>query len=391
MRRRLPLCGAAIALAAAGGAALAMDPPHDGVAVSGITTPVGCTSCHVHSGPGTGYTANASQANLCNSCHANATTGRFGWPWTSTDQAVPGAGGDHHRWDAPAASADHEAVVPDPASNPALSTLLQGMATRITGNGGNLSCSVCHDEHVGNVVSSGNGGYVTDGWPSAGTLHLSPVTHVGAGSGVVTSSLAVPGSTPPQKSYTIQIVAGGAPGAATFQASYDNGLTFQPAQPTATSAVALNGDAGVTVAFPSGSFVSGDTYAFYLSYPMLRYPNQLSGHGSALCKACHPARFQSNVRARGEDPAYPANGVNLFSHPVDEVFGNNAYGADDWGNGCSGVANCQGRILDAGGANQGAAMPASQVLGLDAAGAVHCMSCHYPHGADSSSLSVSSR
>ncbi|HZZ83292.1 MAG TPA: hypothetical protein VFE30_02050 [Anaeromyxobacteraceae bacterium] len=386
-----------LALLAAAGVAYAMDPPHSGVVVGGAApTGVQCTSCHVaHNALGTSLTSDASQGNLCNGkCHANTTTQCsgstcFGFPWTSNAQAVPGGGGDHHRWDAPANSADHDATVPDPttAPNATVQQLMSDMVARINRNGGKISCSVCHDQHDGVIGSSGSG---TDGYASAGTVHLSPVSLTGTGTGTVTPSLAVAGSTPPQKGYTLKIVAGGAAGTATFAASYDNGFSYYAAQTTSTSPVALPADANVKAAF-SGTFTAGALYSFYLSYPMLRYPNQLSGKGSQLCVACHPVRNQTALRARGEDATYPANGSNVFSHPVNEPFGTNAYKANDRGSGCSGATNCQNTILDPGGANQSATTPVSQLIDLDANGNVHCMSCHYPHNADSSSLSTNPR
>jgi len=312
-------------------------------------------------------------------------TGNFGFPWTSNTQAVPGAGGDHHRWDAPAASADHDAVSPDPALYPE-------MSRRISANGGKISCSVCHDQHDGATITGGG----TDGYGGSGTPHLSAVAVVVAnsGGGTVTPSLAVTGSTPSQKSYTIKIVAAGTAGPSgppSFQVSFDNGLSYQSTQvASTTSAMALNGDANVKVAF-SGYFTMTAAWSFYFSYPMLRYPNRVSGNGSQLCKACHPARFQSAVRARGEDPSYVPDGTRYFSHPVAEALGNNAYKTNDRGAGCSGAAACQNAILDPGGANQAPSTPASQLVALDSNGNVHCMSCHYPHNADSSSLSVNAR
>jgi len=384
--------------------AYAMDPPHSAVAVAGAApSGVQCTSCHVaHNSLGTALTSERSQSNLCNSCHINSATSCngapcFGFPWTSNAQSVPGAGGDHHRWDALATSTDHDATIPDPATAPnaTVQQLMTDMVTRINRNNGRISCSVCHDQHDGVAGSSGSG---TDGYASAGTIHLSAVSLTGTGTGTVTPSLATAGSTPPQKGYTVKIVGPGATGTsaaagtATFQASYDNGYSYFGTQTSSTTALALNSDTNVKVAFSStGTFTVGAQSSFYLSYPMLRYPNQLAGNGSQLCIACHPVRNQTALRARGEDAAYPADGNNVFSHPVGEAFGTNAYKANDRGSGCSGAANCQSTILDPSGASQTASTPGYQLIDLDANGNVQCMSCHYPHNADSSSLSVNPR
>ncbi len=342
------------------GRATAMDPPHTGVTVQGMTTPIGCSSCHmVHNALGGALTNQKTEVNLCNSCH---TTSNFGFP---------GGGGDHHRWDAPAVSPDHDAVVPDATAYPE-------MAIRVVHAGNKISCAVCHDQHDGATVS----GSSTDGYAAAGGQHVSQVAQSGSGLGTMTP-VAV-STTAPAKSYVLVFTAGGAVGSAAWQVSFDNGLSFGETQLTAAGPMALDSSVSVTFDSSAGPFVTGEQYSFYVAYPLLRYPNQKNGQGSQLCNACHPARVQSALRARGDDLGYLPDGVRTFSHPVGEVLGQNPYAANDRGTG-------QGAILDASGSSQSAVMPPSQRISLDVSGSVHCGSCHYPHNADSSSISVNPR
>ena len=135
--KRILAAAAACALGAAF-AALAGDAPHDLSASPAID----CNTCHVpHRAAGGTLTTQSGNANLCQSCHVSQTG--FGFPWTDADQAVPGAGGHSHRWDAPAVNAAFGAAAPSSTE----------MAKRIFE--GNLSCSACHDQHKG---ASANGG-----------------------------------------------------------------------------------------------------------------------------------------------------------------------------------------------------------------------------------------
>jgi predicted CXXCH cytochrome family protein len=134
MNVRRPLATAAVAALAlaAGRLALATDAPHNAA-----NLPNTCKDCHVlHSAPGAQLTKDASNANLCLSCHQTKTNPTVA-NWQTGDQATPGTSGSSHRWDAAAVTPAKGATPPTNA------TLLQALA-----NGTTLQCSTCHDQHT---------------------------------------------------------------------------------------------------------------------------------------------------------------------------------------------------------------------------------------------------
>lgn len=115
-----------IAMLVAGTGAYALDPPHGETAVPIME----CDSCHIgHNAPGASLTSTAGNANLCFSCHVSGGQASA-LPLLSTEQAVPGTSGVHHRWDA---------VTPVPSNTE--------MARRLE-NGTTIMCSTCHDQHL---------------------------------------------------------------------------------------------------------------------------------------------------------------------------------------------------------------------------------------------------
>jgi predicted CXXCH cytochrome family protein len=356
-------------------AALAADAPHD---ASSVPT-TGCTTCHtMHNAPGGSLTNTAGAANLCASCHSKR-SGVFGFPWTSSDQAIPSLVGNHHRWDAPADSPSRGASVP----------LNAEMSIRIEKAGGDVSCGICHDVHSG-----------AKNFPAGSTQHLSvtlgaPLARLtGAGTGTV--AVTSVGATALAKGYTIRIALGGAVGTATFQVSNDNGTSWWGWDPllnggaggwaTARVAgrpipldgvVALN-DPNVVVTF-SGSFVGGtppDRFqGFYVSYPALRMAN---GSGE-MCEDCHRSWVQTALRVEGNDPAHVPDGVNVFSHPTGPgVTLSKPYDRTQGANGA---------ILEPSGVEQGGAGDGIRTNDLVLyGGEVRCLTCHYPHNSDSNGL-----
>ncbi len=120
--------------------AFAIDPPHS------TTQSVYCNSCHsIHKASGTGLTSNASNANLCLSCHVSggtASTKRF----DATMQATPGSKGTSHRWDAamPATSDPNNQYGLKAAADLTNSALKSKLGTY----GNIVTCSVCHNQHA---------------------------------------------------------------------------------------------------------------------------------------------------------------------------------------------------------------------------------------------------
>jgi predicted CXXCH cytochrome family protein len=117
----------ALLLSFATGSAYTLDSPHNSYAVP----PISCTQCHVvHGAPGGALTKTAGNANLCFSCHVSGEQAAA-YELLSTEQAVQGVSGVHHRWDA---------TVPSPE------LIDTAMKNRLDGDT-DLMCSTCHDQH----------------------------------------------------------------------------------------------------------------------------------------------------------------------------------------------------------------------------------------------------
>ncbi|MBI3185631.1 MAG: hypothetical protein HYZ28_26125 [Myxococcales bacterium] len=343
----------------------AMDPPH----WAGTELDFSCKSCHTfHNAPGMTLTSVAGNANLCQSCHVNrpgadAGTGIFGFPWTSGDQAVPGSQGKSHRWDAVAENPDFGAKAP----------LDLRMSKRI--EGGKISCSVCHDQHNGATLNSQGASQYTS--YAAGDWNAPLGFDAGTDARL---SLQTPAAGSNAKAYQLKVVTGGGVGTARFVLSNDNGRSWfgwiLPSGPwdsavstgklTAASNVELNDSptSNVKVGF-SGTMAVGDQWRFYLSYPMLRIRND----ASQLCEECHRERVMDAgmVECCGD-------GGFVFSHPVGVPLSGPSI--RDGGS----ILDVNGMAQDAGGDSKG-----HNDLRLDPNGLVRCMTCHYPHGADSNS------
>jgi hypothetical protein len=344
--------------------AAALDAPHDKSYL-----PNNCQECHqLHNALGDSLTSQVTITDACMSCHSThgGANHRLGFPWTSTDQAVAGVSGVHHRWDAAAINAGVGATTP---SDPEMSSRLVG---------GRLECTVCHNQHAANKAfvptTSMNSSF------AVGTAY--PETNAGGGTGTLTiQSINAANALP--RGYRLRVVSAG-----NVALSHDAGLTwFRPTTNTGASWVAdaatpVGGpystatdlaldDPAVVVRLATGAAVN-DYWDFYVSFPMLRSAN-LSG---SMCLSCHQDRAQGHVYV--EDGG---DGVKVFSHPVQEALGANGRGYD------------RAVPLDADGgvqASNGDANATNDLL-LGSGNVVGCTSCHAPHNADSNSLTVDPR
>jgi predicted CXXCH cytochrome family protein len=378
-RSILPVVALALVLSAAPGRAL--DAPHDASA----SPPTTCTLCHVpHSAPGGTLTSAYGNPNLCFSCHNLPNVGtRLGFPWTAADEAVPGAGGRSHPWDALVTSSGHGARPP----------LNAEMAKRI--DSGRLTCSVCHDQH-GTALQYARGA-AQHVFTADGKLAIGSTLTRTAGGGTGTLGLtSVAGPTASRsgarpRAYLIRIASGGSAGSATYAVSWDNGRTWSTPAAT-TSPVALDTDEGgaaVTVSF-AGSFNAGDQWKqFTVAYPFLRASNL----NSAMCEDCHRDRVQSAACVEGSAGATTGAGDSCattagiaYSHPSGVgVMLQQTYDR---------VAGGVPQPLDVNGATQGGSGGdplGTNKLVFDAANQVRCLTCHAAHNADSNSLSEDPR
>lgn len=68
----------------------------------------------------------------------------------------------------------------------------------------------------------------------------------------------------PRDAYNVigKIIAGGTVGTATFQISFDGGVTYSQTYATAASVSAFAASTGLTLTFVAGTYVAGDTYTF---------------------------------------------------------------------------------------------------------------------------------
>lgn len=121
----------------------ALDPPHDS---SNPLEPVNCNSCHVlHNAPGTSLTKNASNANLCMSCHVDP----GGWasekPFNTNMEAVPGTRGQSHSWSGamPGSSSPNNQYGLR-ARNDLTSSAIRAQLTKFSDV---ATCSCCHNQH----------------------------------------------------------------------------------------------------------------------------------------------------------------------------------------------------------------------------------------------------
>jgi predicted CXXCH cytochrome family protein len=345
----------------------AADAPHD-------NDDALCSNCHMaHNAPGASLTTKEGNFNLCNSCHLNSTN--FGFKgWTVSIQAVPGASGRSHRWDA---DASNRGATPPSAASGLVDE--QEMGKRL--DGGKLMCSTCHDVHDADSQPVSGRGRQT----------VSDVTKIGALPSPGTGALSVAGTVDPgatAKGYLVDVVAAGAETTARYRLSNDNAKSwFGCTAPTtytyvawdgvaangcqAGSSVPLNDGANVSVTFGVGTYQVGDRFAFYVSYPFVR-ANETSGK---MCVICHKDRNMSAANVQGSGmhagtgaPIVP--GTTVFHHPVFEQ---------------QSVAP-----LDATGvvqAGEGDGNPSNDLV-VDGQSRVTCLSCHRVHSAESNSLST---
>jgi hypothetical protein len=290
-------------------------------------------------------------------------------------QATVGGSGTSHRWDAPAASLG---ATPPSASSSDPDEAAMGELL----DAGRLQCSTCHDQH--------NNSDGTTGLPlpssGRGTQHRSLVTKRTALASTGSVAVTAAPSGMAAKAYLLEITTQGAVGTARFRWSNDGGATWMQ-ENLLTAAIVPLSDA-VALAFTNGgggtSFVAGERFTFYVSYPYLRVDL------TRMCLICHKDRHMHwqdvEGRSDGRLGASIVLGTTVFSHPVGQPLGANGRGYDRVG----------GILEPGGGVQGGAGDDGNRSNDLvtstgDAGGLVGCTSCHHPHNADSNSLTSDPR
>jgi hypothetical protein len=365
MRRVIGRWTVVIALALPA-SAWATDPPH----WSSTSIDIDCTSqCHVlHQAEGTGLTANASNVNLCQSCHRPAGIA-IDLQINDADKAVPGVGGTSHAFDAAAVNSGLQTQLPTDTE----------MSARVMND--NIVCSTCHDQHDTGAVFGGD----------SRISNARQVTSFGSTGAVV------PGGTytdTPGVWYLVEIAVAGDQDNAAFRYSKDNGTTWFPADccpriegscvavdtancTPATGSTPVTLDSNVEITFAAGNYSVasgfGDRWEFNAAWPFLR--STLGEGGSAICAQCHQAWIMDH------NAVELWNGGAYKSHPVGVALNANGEGYD------------RSVPLDGNGADQGGggvdANATNDLLLFDSPNdLVECMTCHGVHYVDSNTLTV---
>lgn len=363
----------AVAVSALCRVAVAGDAPHDGSQDASFTSGL-CAACHKLHSPSGGTLLGGYDSNndSCFTCHNTSPSpnNQLGLPWFASDQAVPGQGGMHHKW---------EGVALVPAYGAGLPADVE-LRQRLLDGG--LQCATCHDVHwdtkafaPGSVNTSLKLGqdYAKSGGAGTGTMRIDSV-----GAAAVT------------KGYRVMVRT--APPGATFIISNDSkrtpptwlnwdglgwivGTQSGPGRPFTTGTpVTVDYEGAVAVVF-GGAVAAGDYWDFYVSYPHLRATNV----SDAMCVDCHAERVQSHACVTGTDCV--ADGTRVFSHPVGEPLD----GTYDR----VAVLDATG-ILQTDNAGLGDGNKTNDIA-LDGGTTVRCTSCHAPHNADSNSITIDKR
>ncbi len=327
--------------------AYATDPPHWTGSFPAESPNIDCTTpCHVtHNDQGGALTSDASNVNLCQSCHNSSDT-LTGRPIDNAHKAIPGQTGISHSFEVPAVNAQLGTQLPSHAE----------MSLRVMG--GNIVCSTCHDQHDSTPAMGG----------SANIGASKKRKHV-AGTGVMSSGGAFSGAE--SMWYAIKITTAGNETTSRFQfRTYTEaaGWTAYSSDTVPGTDIALTD--GVTVTFGAGSYDFDEHWEFSVAWPFLRAKLDDGDNSSAdkFCRDCHANFVWNPAQVISHTP-----GVKK-GHPVGMVMGGGAYD--------------RAAPLDGNGGAAGSDGNPSNELELDSGGRLQCLSCHAMHYADSNTQTV---
>ena len=355
-----------VALVACAALAFASDPPH----WTGPSLTITCgTQCHtLHAAPGGTLTQAASNAALCQSCHNSAGDAKR-MPMDDAVKAVPGGGGSSHAFSVLAVNSAYGAGLPLDEEMKLRVACDDGLcdddAERIAN--GKVTCSTCHNQHTATAAIGG-------------TAHISQPQKVTGtdlgGTGAVSSAGTFSGTE--GKWYHLQITVDDSN---FIWRSFDDTTNAWSAwsSPDSNIGTGVALADGVTVSFDAGTFLAGEEFELFASFPFLRVPpdDPGDGSGSHMCMQCHSERDMDHATV--ETHGYGVDGVagggdDAFrSHPVGVSLNANSKGYD------------RSQPLDGdGSADDGNAF---NDLAMDGNGNVHCLTCHGIHNAHSNTLS----
>lgn len=313
------------------------------------------TQCHtLHASPGGGLTSDASNVNLCQSCHSSSGLADRA-PIPNSAAAIPGFGGTSHAFAVPALHATYSTQLPEQ----------QAMALRIMND--NVVCSTCHNQHS---ATSAEGGTPKISVPEK-------VTDL-TGSGTVASQGTFNGALGVW--YMLEIDGAGSQATATFRWSKDNGISWIAETEPVGNGSPVTLDSGVEVIFSGAAgdaYFVGEQWELFGSYPFLRVKLDSGDLNSVdkFCRDCH----RDWVMTHGDVETWDGTPK---SHPVGIGLNANVQGYDRAqpldGNG----------VIQAAGSSPDVDGNPSNDLKLDSLGNVQCLSCHGVHYADSNTLSV---
>jgi predicted CXXCH cytochrome family protein len=337
--------------------AWAVDPPH-----WAPKNPWYCGGCHVsHNAGGADMTKYAGgNANLCLSCHTSGGSAS-NKPFEPSMQAVPGTSGSSHRWDGvmPGTSSPTNTYGLRPASSLTIAALRNSL-TKF----GSVVCSVCHDAHSQSLAAWDNyAGPYTGPTITARGGDSGAASAAGSATLIVDTTKASFWTANAWQNYFVKLI--------TSASSANVGQVRLISGNTTTRLT-------VSAAFPA-TVQSGDKYEI-----IGRHFQRAVDDINQICEDCHYYRVQTHTRIEGGDGAYPADGTNVFSHPVGQTLNANAKGYDRSAPlDVNGVAQSGTRFATGGESPD----KVSNNLTADSGNLVRCLTCHRVHYTDSNSLS----
>lgn len=166
-------------------------------------------------------------------------------------------------------------------------------------------------EDVGFHLATAGGPVLAVPVTPSNTGTVGTVTRTGTGP---TPGLATTGT--PRDAYSVigKIIVGGSVGTASFQISFDGGVTYSPTYATAASVATFAAATGLTLTFVAGTYIAGDIYTFTTVAPTYSASDLNAAIDAVLADARNVAFIHVVGTVGGaDDPTKIANFVALCS------------------------------------------------------------------------------